>query len=96
MHDIIITRNCKNCAYYRAHYAKDENEVYYEINEGHCENKQTKTMQFRKCMKYGIECNFWKQSYNIKQSDNLYDTVKKTANRVKQLAEHLNFKFDDE
>lgn len=46
MHDIIITRNCKNCAYYRAHYAKDENEVYYEINEGHCENKQTKTMQF--------------------------------------------------
>ncbi len=96
MDDILIIKSCKNCAYYREHYAKDDNGVYYELDNGHCVNKQIGVMTFKRLFKAGSACCRWVLSVDIKQSESLYKTLNKTANRVKQLAEHLDFKFDDE
>ncbi len=96
MDDIPIIKSCKNCAYYRAHYAKDDNGVYCELEKGHCSHKQIGKMPFSRIFRAGSACSLWIMTTDIKQSESLYQTVNKTANRVKQLAAHLDFKFDDE
>ena len=80
---------CGNCNFYRAHYAKDSDGKFYEINEGHCTHPHVKISVFRRGMKYSSACLCWRKREAENQEPSLNDIVKSMSTRIEQIAMHL-------
>lgn len=85
-----MNNSCKNCNFYRPHYAKDDDGRLYELPTGHCTNKKVGKMQFHRGMKAGTACLKWEASKEVELKESIDDVIKNMATRIEQIAKHLN------
>lgn len=87
-------RVCKNCTYYRAHYAKNDNGILYELDSGHCTNKEVPLNQFKRSFKLKSACIRWRQNERLKSEINIGETLKAISDHLQLIAEQLNIDLD--
>ena len=82
--------SCRNCRFFRPHYAKNDEGEMYMLTTGHCEHPKVQIMQFRRGMKCNSACRYWQAAVNEAPKESINDIIKNMAIRIEQIAAHLN------
>lgn len=84
--------SCRNCHYFRPHYAKNDDGEMYMLETGHCTNKNVPIMKFRRGLKYECACYLWQAAKDEQPKQSINDIIRNMATRIEQIATHLNIK----
>ena len=83
--------SCRNCRFFKPHYAENDDGEMYMLETGHCINPDVRIMQFRRGLKYNCACHKWQAvNQNDSPKESINDIIKNLATRIEQIATHLN------
>lgn len=81
--------SCRNCHFFRPHYAENDDGEMYMLESGHCENPRISIMQFKRGYKTKTACRYWQAAKDEKPKQSINDIIKSMATRIEQIATHL-------
>ena len=84
--------SCRNCHFFRPHYAQNDEGEMYMLETGHCVHPRTHIMDCRRCLKYNGACHHWQVAKDEQSKESINDIIKNMATRIEQIATHLNIK----
>ncbi|MDE5563161.1 MAG: hypothetical protein K2J01_06425 [Clostridiales bacterium] len=84
--------SCRNCRFFKPHYAQNDDGEMYMLGTGHCENPHIHIMQFKRGFKNNTACNYWQAVKDEQPKVSINDIIKNMATRIEQIATYLNIK----
>ena len=84
--------SCRNCRFFRPHYAQNDDGEMYMLKTGHCVHPDVRIRQLKHVLKYDIACCRWQAVKNEQPKESINDIIKNMATRIEQIATHLNIK----
>ena len=82
--------NCKNCRFFKPHYAENDDGEMYMLQTGHCDNPHINITQFKRGFRHNTACCYWQAVKSEKAKESITDIIKNMATRIEQIATHLN------
>ncbi|MDE7164925.1 MAG: hypothetical protein K2O04_05845 [Clostridiales bacterium] len=82
--------SCRNCRFFKPHYAENDDGEMYILKTGHCKNPHVSIMQFRRGIKCNSACRYWQIAVDEAPKESINDIIKNMATRIEQIATHLN------